>query len=140
MIATIVAPIRELVGRLGPMALPVLLLVAGFRMPGYVSSVMAVPLFKSLHYSNTDIATVTKLVGFWVALAATFLGGWMVPRLGTMASLVVGTVAGSLVIAVIQYGLVFIDVEPFWQFVAVGVVIIISVLVDQTQRKLGGER
>ncbi len=93
--ATIVAPIRELVGRLGPMALPVLLLVAGFRMPGYVSSVMAVPLFKSLHYSNTDIATVTKLVGFWVALAATFFGGWLVPRLGTMASLVAGTVAGS---------------------------------------------
>jgi len=47
----------------------------------------------------------------------------------------------SLVIAIIQYGLVFIDVEPFWQFVAVGVVIIISVLVDQSQRRLlGGVR
>jgi predicted ABC-type sugar transport system permease subunit len=53
---------------------------------------------------------------------------------------VAGTVAGALVIAVIQYGLVFINVEPFWQFVAVGVVIIISVLVDQTQRRLIGGR
>ena len=95
LVATIVAPIADLARRLGPMAVPILLLVAGFRMPGYVSSVMAVPLFKSLHYSNTDIATVTKLVGFWVALAATFLGGWLVPRLGMMASLVAGTVAGS---------------------------------------------
>ena len=52
-----------------------------------------------------------------------------------------GTVAGALVIAVIQYGLVFINVEPFWQFIAVGVVIIVSVLVDQTQRRLlGGGR
>ena len=51
-----------------------------------------------------------------------------------------GTVAGSLVIAVIQYGLVFINVEPFWQFIAVGTVIIISVLVDQTQRRLLGGR
>jgi len=51
-----------------------------------------------------------------------------------------GTVAGSLVIAVIQYGLVFINVEPFWQFIAVGTVIIISVLVDQTQRRLMGGR
>ena len=52
-----------------------------------------------------------------------------------------GTVAGALVIAVIQYGLVFINVEPFWQFIAVGAVIIISVLVDQTQRRLlGGGR
>jgi predicted ABC-type sugar transport system permease subunit len=51
-----------------------------------------------------------------------------------------GTIAGALVIAVIQYGLVFINVEPFWQFIAVGTVIIISVLVDQTQRRLMGGR
>ena len=51
-----------------------------------------------------------------------------------------GTVAGALVIAVIQYGLVFVNVEPFWQFIAVGIVIIISVLVDQTQRRFMGGR
>ncbi len=53
---------------------------------------------------------------------------------------VIGTIIGALIIAVIQYGLVFLDVEPFWQFVAVGVVIIISVLVDQSQKRLGGGR
>ena len=93
--ATVVAPIKELVTRLGPLALPILLLVAGFRMPGYVSNAMAVPLFKSLHYSNTDIATVTKLFGFWVGLGGTFLGSYIVPRIGMMASLLCGTVAGS---------------------------------------------
>jgi len=52
-----------------------------------------------------------------------------------------GTVAGAFVIAVIQYGLVLVDVEPFWQFIAVGAVIIISVLVDQGQRRyLGGRQ
>lgn len=51
-----------------------------------------------------------------------------------------GTIAGALVIAVIQYGLVFINVEPFWQFIAVGCVIIISVLVDQSQRRFMGGR
>ena len=95
LVGTIVAPIRELLARLGPMAVPVLLLVAGFRMPGYVSSAMAIPLFKSLHYSNTDIATVTKLFGFWVALGGTFLASYVVPRIGMMASLLVGTVFGS---------------------------------------------
>ena len=70
-------------------------MVAGFRMPGYVSSAMAMPLFKSLHYSNTDIATVTKLFGFGVALAGTFLASVVVPRIGILASLVVGTVFGS---------------------------------------------
>jgi predicted ABC-type sugar transport system permease subunit len=72
------------------------------------------------------------------SIAAVVIGGAsLFGGSGTIA----GTVAGSLVIAVIQYGLVFIDVEPFWQFVAVGVVIIISVLVDQSQRRLlGGHR
>ncbi len=51
-----------------------------------------------------------------------------------------GTVAGALVIAVIQYGLVFVNVEPFWQFIGVGVVIIISVLIDQAQRRFSGGR
>jgi ribose transport system permease protein len=51
-----------------------------------------------------------------------------------------GTVAGALVIAVIQYGLVFINVPSFWQFTAVGCVIIISVLVDQSQRRFLGGR
>lgn len=51
---------------------------------------------------------------------------------------IIGTVAGALVIAVIQYGLVFLNVEPFWQFIAVGIVIIISVLIDQAQRRFSG--
>ncbi|KJY80929.1 ABC transporter permease subunit [Vibrio nigripulchritudo] len=51
---------------------------------------------------------------------------------------VIGTLIGALIIAVIQFGLVFIDVEPFWQFVAVGVVIIVSVFIDQSKSKLTG--
>ncbi len=53
---------------------------------------------------------------------------------------ILGTVAGALVIAVIQYGLVFVNVAPFWQFISVGVVIIISVLIDQAQRRFTGGR
>ncbi|MBV9219987.1 MAG: ribose ABC transporter [Methylobacteriaceae bacterium] len=71
------------------------------------------------------------------SIAAVVIGG---ASLFGGSGTVFGTIAGALVIAVIQYGLVFIDVEPFWQFVAVGVVIIISVLVDQSQRRLAGER
>ena len=94
-VATITEPIKELITRLGPLGIPILVMVAGFRMPGYISSAMAMPLFKSLHYSNTDIATVTKLFGFWVALGGTFLAGYVVPRIGMMASLLVGTVFAS---------------------------------------------
>ena len=94
-VATVTEPIKDLMKRLGPMAIPILIMVAGFRMPGYISNAMAFPLFKALHYSNSDIATVTKLFGFWVALAGTFAAGYLVPRIGMMASLVTGTIFAS---------------------------------------------
>ena len=93
--ATIWAPIRDLLTRLGPNALAILLLVAGFRMPGYIASAMAVPLFKHQGFSNTDIATVTKLFGFWIALGGTFMAGFLIPRIGMLPNLLIGTVAGS---------------------------------------------
>jgi len=71
------------------------------------------------------------------SIAAVVIGG---ASLFGGSGTIFGTVAGALVIAVIQYGLVFLNVESFWQFIAVGVIIIISVLVDQTQRRLSGER
>lgn len=51
---------------------------------------------------------------------------------------VIGTLIGALIIAVIEFGLVFIDVNAFWQFIVVGVVIILSVLIDQYKERLGG--
>jgi predicted ABC-type sugar transport system permease subunit len=51
-----------------------------------------------------------------------------------------GTVIGALIIAVIQFGLVFINVAPFWQFVAVGAVIVLAVVVDQSRRGVAANR
>ncbi|MEP3275718.1 MAG: ribose ABC transporter [Stappiaceae bacterium] len=70
------------------------------------------------------------------SIAAVVIGG---ASLFGGSGTIIGTVIGALIIAVIQYGLVFVDVEPFWQFVAVGAVIIVSVLVDQTQSKITGD-
>ena len=70
------------------------------------------------------------------SIAAVVIGG---ASLFGGSGTIIGTVIGALIIAVIQYGLVFINVEPFWQFVAVGVVIIVSVLIDQTRERLTGE-
>lgn len=66
------------------------------------------------------------------SIAAVVIGG---ASLFGGSGTIVGTLIGALIVAVIQYGLVFINVEPFWQFVAVGVVIVLSVLADQAQRK-----
>jgi len=71
------------------------------------------------------------------SVAAVVIGG---ASLFGGSGTIFGTVAGAFVIAVIQYGLVFINVAPFWQFISVGVVIIISVLIDQAQRRFSGGR
>jgi ribose transport system permease protein len=71
------------------------------------------------------------------SVAAVVIGG---ASLFGGSGTILGTVAGAFVIAVIQYGLVFVNVAPFWQFISVGVVIIISVLIDQAQRRFSGGR
>lgn len=49
---------------------------------------------------------------------------------------VVGTLIGALIIAVITNGFVILGINAFWQFVAIGVVIILTVLVDQAKAQL----
>ena len=71
------------------------------------------------------------------AVAAVFIGG---ASLTGGQGTVIGTVIGAIIIAVIQFGLVFSGLPPYWQFVAVGLVIIVAVLVDQSRDKLTGVR
>ncbi len=49
---------------------------------------------------------------------------------------IIGTLIGALIIAIIQNGLVIIAIDPFWQFVAVGTVIILAVLIDQAKARV----
>lgn len=49
---------------------------------------------------------------------------------------IMGAVVGSLIIAVLQTGLVILNIDSIWQFIVVGVVIIIAVLANQLQATL----
>jgi len=49
---------------------------------------------------------------------------------------IIGTLIGTLIIAIIQNGLVIVAVAPFWQFIAVGTVIILAVLIDQAKERI----
>lgn len=67
------------------------------------------------------------------AIAATVLGGTsMAGGSGT----ILGTVVGAFVIGVINDGMTMCGVSEFWQKVIRGVVIILAVVIDQTQRNL----
>lgn len=67
------------------------------------------------------------------AVAAVFIGG---ASLTGGQGTIIGTVIGAVIIAVIQFGLVFSGLPPYWQFVAVGLVIIVAVLVDQSRDRI----
>lgn len=49
---------------------------------------------------------------------------------------IVGTLIGALIIAILNNGLVIVGVEGYWQFIAVGVVIILAVVIDQAKARL----
>jgi ribose transport system permease protein len=69
------------------------------------------------------------------SIAAVIIGG--VSLFGG-AGTVVGTIIGSLIIAVLTTGLVMLNVDAFWQFIVVGAVIILAVLIDQSRDLITG--
>jgi ribose/xylose/arabinose/galactoside ABC-type transport system permease subunit len=64
------------------------------------------------------------------SIAAVVIGG--VSLFGGVGQ-VSGTFIGALIIAVLQTGLVLLNVAAFWQFVVVGSVVILAVLIDQSR-------
>ena len=83
--------------------------------------------FSSGAYNAGETTTLNSIASVGIGGASLFGGE------GT----ILGTVVGALIVATIQYGLVLLGVVPFWQFVAVGVVVIVAVIVDQFGRTLG---
>jgi ribose/xylose/arabinose/galactoside ABC-type transport system permease subunit len=69
------------------------------------------------------------------SIAAVIIGG--VSLFGGAGS-IVGTIIGSLIIAVLTTGLVMLNVQAFWQFIVVGVVVILAVLIDQSRDLIVG--
>ena len=83
--------------------------------------------FTSGAYNAGETTTLT-------AIAAVFIGG--ASMFGGEGK-ILGTIVGALIIATIIYGLVLLGISPFWQYVAVGVVVILAVVMDQFGRTLG---
>jgi len=69
------------------------------------------------------------------SIAAVTIGG--ASLFGGEGSMI-GTLVGALIIAVLQNGLVIVGIDPFWQFIAVGIVIILAVLIDRAKARISG--
>ncbi|MGA7392449.1 MAG: ABC transporter permease [Terrimicrobiaceae bacterium] len=69
------------------------------------------------------------------SIAAVIIGG--VSMYGGHGS-VSGTLIGALIIAVMTTGLVMLNVQPFWQYIVVGFIVILAVLIDQARDLIVG--
>ncbi|MGO8739574.1 AmpG family muropeptide MFS transporter, partial [Rhodoblastus sp.] len=88
-------PLRDFLQRNGRFALLFLALLSIYRLPDFLSGVMANPLYIDLGFSYSDIATVSKLFGVWISIAGAIGGGIAVARFGLMPSLLIGGAAAS---------------------------------------------
>jgi PAT family beta-lactamase induction signal transducer AmpG len=93
--AALVEPLADLLRRKGAMLIPILALVALFRLPDFVAGVMANPLYIDLGFSKADIANVSKLYGVWIGIAGAFAGGLALTRIGLWWTLLVGAVIAA---------------------------------------------
>ena len=66
------------------------------------------------------------------AIAAVVVGG--TSPMGGSGSCV-GSVIGAGIIAILVTGMVMLDINPYWQLVALGIIVILAVYIDQIKDK-----
>src|SRR5208282_544880 len=73
----------------------IILFILLYKLADVVAGVMASPLYIDLGFSLSEIASVSKIFGFFATLLGAFLGGLMVTRLGIFPSLLICGIAQS---------------------------------------------
>ncbi len=91
----LIEPLTDLWQRYGPLLAAIFLLVALYRLPDFLSGVMANPLYIDLGFSKSQIATMSKVYGIWIGIAGAFAGGYAITRIGLMPALLIGGIAAS---------------------------------------------
>ncbi|MDH5483697.1 MAG: MFS transporter [Gammaproteobacteria bacterium] len=90
--SAVISPFAEFFRRTGKIAWVILLLIGTYRITDITMAVMANPFYLDLGFSKTEIASVTKLFGFFLTIVGVALGGILVVRYGIMKILLLGGV------------------------------------------------
>ena len=101
--------------------------IALYAMSGLATGLAAIVLGSRLGAGDPNIG-----VGFeFDVIVAVILGG---TSLAGGEGRISGTVLGALIVAVLSNGLNLAGVEPFWQYVAKGVALVVAVVIDRITR------
>ena len=72
-----------------PLWVVILIFILGYKLGEAMAGVMAMPLYVSLGFSLEQIATVSKLVGFFATVIGALVGGMITAKVGIIRALVV---------------------------------------------------
>ena len=89
-VRAVVCPFLEFFQRNGAFSLLLLFFVSIYLLSDIVMGIMANPFYLDLGFTKTDIAQISKVFGFFCAIAGAFLGGALVVRFGIMRPLILG--------------------------------------------------
>lgn len=103
--------------------------IAAYVISGACAALAGLILTSELGAAYPDTATTFELN----AIAAAVLGG---TSLFGGRGTIIGTVVGAFVIGFLSDGLVLVGVSAFWQLVVKGTVIILAVVLEQTQERV----
>ncbi len=92
LIDAVICPFVDFFQRNGWFALWVLLLIGCYRISDITMGVMANPFYLDLGFSKSEIAGVSKVFGFFLSIAGSFVGGLLVMRYGLAGPLLLGAV------------------------------------------------
>ena len=84
----IVGPFTDFFKRYGVFALTMLAFIGLYRISDYVLGILANPFYLDLGFTKSEVASVAKLYGLWVALFGIAGGGWAVVKFGQSRSLI----------------------------------------------------
>lgn len=103
--------------------------IAAYVISGGCAALAGLILTSELGAAYPDTATTFELN----AIAAAVLGG---TSLAGGKGTIIGTVVGAFVIGFLSDGLVLVGVSTFWQLVVKGAVIVLAVVLEQTQERV----
>ena len=85
---SVVGPFADFFRRYGWFALTMLLFIALYRISDYVLGILANPFYDDIGFTKSQVASVAKLYGLWIALAGIAGGGIAIAKLGPARSLI----------------------------------------------------
>lgn len=94
---SVVGPFVDFFKRYGRFALTMLLFIALYRISDYVLGILANPFYDDIGFTKSQVASVAKLYGLWVALIGIAGGGVAIAKLGPARSLILSAtlIAGT---------------------------------------------